>query len=243
MWIVALVLFVAAGVLAWIAYKQHRRALAMAVTHTVRCVEVASGPCEVVGAAAPAGGTPLVAPFSGTHCVWHRSTVTEHYWDWEWRGSGSNRRRERVRKQKKVSDERSPANFLLDDGTGCVHIDTSAAQVDRPRQVFDRFRDAGSGGGWNLSIGPFDRGGGDSTIGWAYEEWVILPGERLYVLGRAERIGDVIEIGRPEDGELLVSTRSEAELTKITTRNFWLAAGAASVAAAIATGLIALTVL
>lgn len=219
----ALVFLVVSGVLGWMALKQQRRAEVMAATATVRCGDAIAGRCEVVGQAQPGDGGTLTAPFSGATCVWHRSTVTEHYWDTEWRGTGSNRRRQRVRKTRQVSDERSAHPFHIDDGSGRVGVHPQDAHVDAPQQVFDRFRNAGmDAGGWNLSIGPITLGGGDRTIGWAYEEWVIWPGQRLYALGDAEALGGFVVLRRPPDGELVLSTRSEAELSSTTRRNMYL---------------------
>lgn len=229
--IFGLVLLAVSGFLGWLAYKHARRADQMAATATVRCADAVAGRCEVVGQAQPGPTGTLTAPFSGVTCVWHRSTVTEHYWDTEWRGTGSNRRRERVRKTRQVSDDRSAHPFHIDDGSGHVGVHPDGAHVDAPHQVFDRFRHAGPGaGGWDLSIGPIQLGGGDRTIGWAYEEWVIWPGQRLYALGDADAVGGFLVLRRPAEGELVLSTRSEAELSLTTRRNMYLAGAGAAVA-------------
>jgi hypothetical protein len=231
----ALVFVAGSGVLGWMAYKQHLRAEVMAATATVRCGDAIAGRCEVVGQAQPGAAGTISAPFSGVTCVWRRSTVTEHYWETEWRGTGSNRRRQRVRKTRQISDERSAHPFHIDDGSGQVGVHPQDAHVDAPQQVFDRFRHAGpDAGGWDLSIGPIQLGGGDRTIGWAYEEWVIWPGQRLYALGEAESLGGFVVLRRPPDGELVVSTRSEAELSSATRRNMYLLGAGSAVAAAVA---------
>lgn len=52
-----------------------------------------------------------------------------------------------------------------------------------------------------------------STIGYEYQEWVIRPGQRLYVLGEVhDKIGPLV-IGKPEQGgHFIISTRSEEEV-------------------------------
>ncbi|WP_369822084.1 GIDE domain-containing protein [Saccharomonospora sp. CUA-673] len=71
-------------------------------------------------------------------------------------------------------------------------------------------------------------GGGNRTIGYKYKEWVVRPGQRLYVHGEVNDAAGPLIIGKPvEGGFFIVSTRTEAELRKAhETRHKFLAAGA-----------------
>jgi hypothetical protein len=156
----------------------------------------------------------LTAPFSGQPCVWYRSTVSHIYWAWE----NHNGERRRERKKRTVSEQRSDAPVTLTDDSGTVLVDPRDATIDHPRKVFDEFEKEGSTG-FSLDLGTLTVNRGD-TIGFQREEWIIGPGEQLYVLGGvSDHTGDVA-ITKPatDRGELLISTRSEEQILGSTQR-------------------------
>lgn len=236
------VLLVGAAVLAFLGRRAARRVGAVAGTQRSSCGElrgvagVSQGALvELGGAAASGPDGELRSPLAERACVWYRSTITEVYRTYETRGSGSNRRRELVEKKRERSDETSSQRFALDDGSGTATIDPRDAHVDRPIEVLDRMVTDDTGG-WsrrfNLSIdfGIFNLGGGEGTIGFEQEEWILPAGQQLYVLGEARAEGDGAVVAEPKDGgELLISTRSEDEVLKSSKRRvFAFNAGAAS---------------
>ncbi|MDA3630141.1 E3 ubiquitin ligase family protein [Saccharopolyspora sp. WRP15-2] len=170
--------------------------------------------CEVVGAAYPRPEGLLVSEFSKTECVWHRHVVKRRF---EERRYDSNGRPNRTRKTETVAEHTSWAGYALRDDRGVlIGVDPNGTAPDKPEQVVSRFEP------YQRQQGPtvfgfqlpniFDD---SSTIGYEYEEWVIRPGQRLYVLGEVhDRIGPLV-IGKPEqDGHFVISTRTEDQLRK-----------------------------
>ncbi|PRY00770.1 GIDE domain-containing protein [Allonocardiopsis opalescens] len=216
--IVALGLGVVAAGLAVFGYLSRKKRWRMQDTPTLSVVEMnqalglrAELHCEAVGVAQPGAGGPVRGPFSGTACVWHRTTVTRHYEKWEY--NSQTKRRERRRRQQQVADERSPAPFRLQDDSGLLTLAPAEASVDGAVKSFDRYQEARDG--HTVQLGPFSfRAGGGGTLGYTYREWIITPGTRLYALGQVVRQGPELVMAKPEGQEFVVSTRSEAEITK-----------------------------
>ncbi|HEX8104737.1 MAG TPA: GIDE domain-containing protein [Solirubrobacteraceae bacterium] len=189
--------------------------------------------CEVAGVAVGAEHGPLHAPESGVECIWHRSTVTEHYWDWE-RDSDGDRRR--VRKERQLSSHASETAFIVDDGTGKIPVDPRGADIDGEEKVVDRMEDAddgrsGGGSGFASLVANLGQSlmGGDSTIALEYEEWVIRSGARVYALGEVRDDGGRVRLAKPAKGKMIISTRSEEEVTGSARKTMTLAAVGAGV--------------
>jgi hypothetical protein len=163
--------------------------------------------CEVVGAAQPGPDGPLAARFSRADCVWHRDEIQrrdQHGRDEHGRPNVSS---------KPAGGYLSRSPFTVIDGTGSILVDPDRADIDQPERVGRGFipHDGGPEGlaKWVMS---FLRAGHE-TLGWDYQEWAIRPGTRLYVLGRASMAGGHLVMGQPARGRMIISTRSEADLT------------------------------
>ena len=50
------------------------------------------------------------------------------------------------------------------------------------------------------------------TLGFEYKEWVVRPGQRVYLLGEASDRSGRLVVGKPSSGPYVFSTRSEQEL-------------------------------
>ena len=132
MLIAGIICLLVAGALAFLAWRQHERLRRMQSTETLTCAAIAErqraavqagGPgsfrlvCEVSGVAAPGEGGALRGPESGSETVWHRVTLSEHYWDTDVDADGDKRRERKVRL---LESEGSDASFALHDGTGTI---------------------------------------------------------------------------------------------------------------------------
>ncbi|WP_130799310.1 GIDE domain-containing protein [Streptomyces otsuchiensis] len=168
--------------------------------------------CEVVGTAQPAGG-PLISQLDETECVWHRHKVTHKYWETVRDSEGRSKRQERSRV---VSENTSTADFLVQDATGTIQVSPGRG-VDKPQKVLDNFEQATGRRARTVTVGSLslNLGSSSGSIGYRYEEWALLPGQRVFVHGEATDAGGRLAIGPPSEGGLyLVSTRSQEELLK-----------------------------
>ncbi|MEU6270183.1 E3 ubiquitin ligase family protein [Saccharopolyspora shandongensis] len=180
--------------------------------------------CEVVGAAHPRPEGVLVSELSKTECVWFRYVVKRRFERVSYRDG----RRHTERRTETVSQHTSWEGYALRDDQGVlIGVDPNGTAPDRPEQVVKRFEPYNPQGPvvFGLQLpNIFDSSG---TIGYEYEEWVIRPGRRLYILGEVhDKIGPLV-IGKPErDGHFIVSTRTEQEVRDSRrTQHRWLAIG------------------
>lgn len=235
-WVGAIALVVAAvcGVLAYLA---KRRLHAMITTETFTAKELetlrtaasdAAGQgtfryrCEVTGTAQPGPGGALKSEISGTECVWHRHVITRKYWETR-RDDDGNRRR--VERQETMADTTVGPPFLVADGTGSTLVDPAGTRPEGVQKVVDRFERENQRqhktelkiGNFSLSLPSTPREG---TLGYRYEEWVLKPGARLYVLGEASDASGEICVGKPsESGPFIISTKNEQDLIQENRRN------------------------
>jgi hypothetical protein len=203
---------------------------------------------ELAGVARPGDLGILTSELSGTECVWHQHKVTrryrEHYRDSE------GRRRTRT-KEEVVTRHRTEDPFVLRDDSGEVVV-VPTTNVQGGRKVVSRFEEGRDDddrtevkiGSFKLAL-PSSRG--QDTIGYEYEEWVLVPDTRIFVQGEARDDGGRLEVHEPRDGrELLISTKSEAALLESAdsgiTQNtrFAIGAGVLAVVLAIAGVVVAL---
>lgn len=245
----AVLLLVAVGAF-FFARHERGKARTATATETLKCGDVAAlsqgvadevgggdftQRCEAVGTA-KAGPDGLVpAPESKADAVWVRTKVIHKYWVMEEERRDGRTTRTRREREETVSENTSIAPFALADDTGTVLIHPDGADIDRPEQVVDRFDPRSSvneDGGFFASL---LRAGSDTgTLGFQHQEWIIRPGEELYVQGEvADRTGALV-FAKPQDGgAFLVSTRSEEEIVSGAERNAKLALGGAVVAAVV----------
>lgn len=227
MWIFGVVLLaggVVCGLFAWNAKSKERR---MITTETLTCQALgelaaaaaqAAGPgsfrhtCEVTGTVQPGPGGALKSELSSTECVWHKHVVSRKYWETRReRDSDGDYHTRRVESWERVAERRSDQPFLVVDQTGSVGVLAGSREPDGLEQVVDRFEPSNERQGTQLSFGGFSLnlgGGREGTIGYKYEEWVLRPGRRLYVLGEANDAGGPITIANPS----IISTKDEQQL-------------------------------
>jgi hypothetical protein len=144
--------------------------------------------------------------------------VTEQYREVQ---NGSDGRPRDVERQRMVSNYSSESSFRLEDDSGIVAIAPVGATVDRAAKTYSRFvpraaipSEPGAAG---FSIANLmSRTGSDGSLGVLVEEWTILPGVALYVLGEASSIAGEPVIAKPKAGRFIISTRSERELRRTT---------------------------
>jgi hypothetical protein len=227
--IAAVALAVAVGSVFGVRSARRRVAL-LGSTETTRCADLASlvasvgqevgggsfrQRVEVAGQARP-DGEPLRAPESGTEAVWHRTKVTLHWEEMRRDSDGDRRWQHESRVESDLTSERP---FLVADHSGTVRVDPRDADVDRPEQVVDRSESLGDSNSIAEGLLGSITGGffGDDRRDQRrqVEEWVVRVGSPLFVSGEAaDESPHGLHLRKPrEKGPLLVSTRSESELT------------------------------
>jgi LemA protein len=165
-----------------------RRRWLIADLPTSDAAHVFVGVNEVVGRAV-AVDLPVVAPYSAVECVWYRSLLEQEVRDE--RGQSS---------WKTVGDESSSAPFWVEDDTGRVLIRPEGASV----YPDDRIRDDHAGRpGRHSSLSLLQTLAGAGTLGGLdgagaarhrSTEWVIRPGDPIYVLGEASLRTDAVAL-------------------------------------------------
>lgn len=244
LWIIAVALLGGAGALGFMYSRASARQKAMVTTETLTAAELAqlrdaateaAGPgtfrhrTEVVGQVLPGPGGALKSEIAGKRCVWHRHRVLRRYWEERRSSNGDYRRHTR---EEEVAEGSSDQPFYVQDETGKVLVQPGSTKVHGLRPAISKFEPAKEGrnttlqiGGFKLSL-PSNRRRG--TIGYKYEEWILQPKRRVYVLGEATDDGRDIVIGKPaEGGEFLISVKSEEELLAATRkRQHWFTIGA-----------------
>ena len=90
----------------------------------------------------------------------------------------------------------STAAFVVDDGTGSVHV-VPAALVEGATQVVSEFVEAPAG---------------TRTLGYQRDEWILEEGVTVFVHAIAEDASGELRLSSPgRSGDMVISTRSEAE--------------------------------
>lgn len=154
-------------------------------------------PVELSGPAMSGPNGTLRSPLTGTECLWHRHQITRR-----------ERRNTTDQDGKAVTETvntviasgRSEEPFAIGDPAILVRASTG---VDAARKSLDELRE------------PDRRSlDGAEILGLLHEEWVLGVGQQLFVQGRATDAGGRLSIvDPPGSGALLISTRTEAELT------------------------------
>jgi hypothetical protein len=200
-------------------YRRRQRILATPTT------PIAQAPgntvVEIKGRIEPSEQGVLQTPFSGRHAVWCRVTVQEL------RSAG------RGSYWQTIVDEIDARPFLVDDGSGQqARVEPKGANV-----ILDRQKIASSGTFNDAAphLEAFLQSRGLKSTNWLgfnkglrYEEEVLAPGDMLYALGPSRRVPGppvydgyrmapgsqlVMFPGPGPEGELILTNKSEAELT------------------------------
>lgn len=210
------VVFIVLGILA------RRKLTAITETPTMSASEAAqiAGPTgrkvEVYGVTE--SSQPLVAPASGSECVYYRLQVEERYVDYDYDSSSGHSRR--TESWRTVADDKRHAPFVVRDSSGAVGVDPEGAEFVAQKTVSNAYgapgmaeRGAGDtiGGVVGEVLGSALRGGYSS--GHRHSEWIIPHGQETYVLGDVVQApsGAVIRKG---EGPFIISYKSEEQLTR-----------------------------
>ena len=197
-----------------------QRRWAIADTPTSDAAHVFVGTNEVTGRAVPVG-SPVVGPFSGVEAVWYRSLLEKEV------------KNDKGSSWRKVSEETSHSPFWIEDDTGRVLVRPDGASVD----ARDRRRSTHSGvperyDSFTLmrqlaasEAGAMRWVAGVSGARHRSTEWLIKPGEEIFVLGDASLRDDVVALefaaGRSGDGRrrtVFVSAGDEGRASRVA---FW----------------------
>jgi E3 Ubiquitin ligase len=169
-------------------------------------------PVEVSGTAESGPDGPLTSELSKTPCVWQRHQVTRRYRHYETDSKGN---RTATTREEVVVENTSEDPFLLRDGVGTIPVIPTRV-IDGAKKSVSEFREPTThDDGATVSFGPIeiDLGGGDNTLGYEYEEWILKPGTKVFVHGEATDAGGELVIAEPAGkAKLVISTKSETQL-------------------------------
>ncbi|QBI52178.1 GIDE domain-containing protein [Streptomonospora litoralis] len=222
--LVALILVGVGCFLWWRAMRAraHRRSLQTTPNYTLgRLAEVDELPgwTEVLADAAAGPEGLLTSPYSQTECVWFRVEVVHHHY-----GDETGDRLE----LSPVFDLHSHEPFGLTDVTGSATCRPHWIHVEHADLVHDRFDEGAvpptdalspphleSGERGVCTASTQVAGPAALTPGCTFREWVIRPGERIFVRSFPHRTddGEVVLVGR-EETPMTISTHSEQELIR-----------------------------
>ncbi len=175
-WMAVAFLLVATAGGVYAGYRGIHRARLIEDTPTARVRSAPQGYVELEGRSGLLEGTPIVAPLSGTECVWYDYKVEKR----EETGFGENRRS----RWRTVRSGTSEGLFLLDDATGECVIDPDGADVRGARKR--TWYGTTASPAWGMQTGSaslFGRGR------YRYVERLLLPGLPLYALGEFRTVG------------------------------------------------------
>jgi hypothetical protein len=184
---------------------------------------------EAAAAAAPGGGTlvelfgkatvsePLIAPGSGTRCVYYRHKVEQLFEDTTYESGEYGSYTRTTHEWRTVSDRREYIPFDLTDSSGSITVNPKDAEIEARETMSDSAMGFGmpsEGGGLmdaakNLTLGAFAVQTGQRR----QSEWVVPTGFDVYVLGDSVVTpeGPVVEKG---DDTFILSWKSEEQLSK-----------------------------
>lgn len=135
----------------------------------------------------------------------------------EYRDKEGNLRTEVNKKEIPITDEKSSQEIYIKDSSSeesvIIEINASGCKLDIPK-TFDRLENRNNLGSYryfnSFSLNRF----GADTIGFKLMEKTIDANQSLYVIGEAFRVGNVLHIGKPQEGKkpFIVTTKSEEDL-------------------------------
>lgn len=157
---------------------------------------------------------PVIAPFSGTPCLYYEIKCTARWKDGD------------TQKSELIDEQKVAAVFAIDDGSGPVAVDAREGGEFEPTQRKCEAKGTGLVGGvtgTDLEFGNYCVNTPILDVGTKYEvEEEVLPlVPRLYVCGRVGDAGNAI--ASPSWRQLLVTTKSRDELLSSATKTAKLA--------------------
>ncbi|MUL43316.1 hypothetical protein FZ103_19450 [Streptomonospora sp. PA3] len=201
--------------------RRHRLRLQTTPNYTLGLLNEAAelpAKAEVLAEAGPGPEGPLVSPYSQTECVWFRVEVEHHHYEEE-----TGDRLEVT----PVFDLHSHEPFTLTDVTGSAQCRPHWIEVEHADLVHDRFDEGAIPPTDALSpphLDPAERGvqaastkvAGPAALtpGCTFREWVIRPGERIFVRAFPHRKDGTVVLMGGEDEPMTISTHSEQELIR-----------------------------
>lgn len=224
-----LVALAAAAVSAWLARNARTRIHSMRSTETLTVRDLRSlhqaavqsagegqfrYQCEIVGAARPHKNGALKSELKKQSCVWHKHKITRKYETAANTSDGAHRARHTS--SEVVSRSSTSTAYFVEDDTGKMVVRPGKGDITGAEKVLDDFDHHGVTRGGQIDVGPFSLGSrGSSTIGYKREEWLVRPGQRIYVHGEASDADGRLAIGAPADGgAFIMSTKSEEAVTR-----------------------------
>ncbi len=156
-------------------YLKKKRFIENIPTSKIR--SLAMGVVEIYGSAVPIKNKIIKSPFSQKDCVYSKYTIEEY------RRSGKSSRWVTVKSRGSIT------NFHLRDDTGAVLINPEGANIEIP---FDFEYNSGWGKDPPETVKQFLKNNGMSFEGFLginktmrYREYIIAPGDKLYIMGTA----------------------------------------------------------
>lgn len=173
-------------------------------------VELKGIPCE--------NGNLVQTPFSNQKVIYCESKVKQVVEEKKQYTDKDNNIRTRVSKREiEISNEKSSQDILISDSSSdekvVVEINATGSKVDIPL-TFDRFEPKTNLNQYNYFRSFPISNYGAETLGFKMTERIIKPGQNLYVIGEAFKVGDTIHIGKPQDSKkpFIITTKSEDDL-------------------------------
>ena len=177
----------------------------------------------------------LTSPVTGTECLYYELKIVG-----KWKEGDSE-------KSKDYVDEKSAAQFMLDDGTGAIRVDASkGGDFDCMEKTFDETKKEGFfadlksavGKGQPIMFGSYAFHNPVNSTANKFEcvEKVVKPQQHMFVLGKLENGS----IGSPSWTSLIMSSKSREELLGSTAKaaKSFLIGGAAAAGVGVILGIV-----
>ncbi|HLQ27179.1 MAG TPA: GIDE domain-containing protein [Acidiferrobacterales bacterium] len=178
------VLALVAVVAAWRAQRSLKEARLIEDTPTSKARSAAQGYVALEGVGKQMDGPPIIAPLSGTSCVWYRYLIEEQVTTYN---KGRNETRWAT-----VDKGESTEVFWLEDETGRIAVDPEGAEVTpKHKEVWRSRSGASSYSTLPGFIANFVSSSASSNPH-RFTEELIHKGERIYALGLLKNVGSHI---------------------------------------------------
>lgn len=238
---VGAVALVVAGLAVVLAFRGQGKVEKMKSVNTITAAEAAAAAMPGGGATVELYGKaevaqPLVAPGTGTRCIYYRHQIEQLYEEYSsasYGDQGGSYPRT-THEWRTVSDQRQYLPFLLRDSSGAIQVNPRDAEIVAKETLSNApqgFQGHSDGAGIldsakNLTMGAFSMQTGQRR----QSEWIVATGVPVYVLGDAVATpeGPVVQKGADP---FIVSWKSEEELSKTFSWKsaLWLVAACAAI--------------